>query len=146
MHDDLDNFTQELQSNIYEETKEEWGEKAFQRWLSPFNMEIMNDADGKASLRGRCGDQISIYLKFNDFLVTKATFHTDGCGPSIVCASFAAEMTEGRSPEEIIDITGEEILSYAGRIPDDHEHCAFLSASVLKEAVNDFMIKNKTKS
>lgn len=146
MVDDLGVFTQELQSNIYEETREEWGEQAFQRWLSPTNIGVLDDADGKATLRGRCGDQISIYLKFNDYRVAKATFYTDGCGPSIVCASFAAEMAEGKSPDEILDITGEEILSNTGRIPQDHEHCAFLSAAVLKEAINDYMIKTNMKS
>ncbi len=109
-------------------------------------MGVIDDADGKAALRGVCGDQISICLKFDIDRVVKAAFTTDGCGPSIVCGSFAAEMAEGRSAEELLDIKAEEILKNAGRIPKDHEHCAFLAAAVLKEAVNDYMIKKTVKS
>lgn len=141
MVDDLDIFTQQLQADIYEETRADWGDDAFQRWMSPPNTGIIDDADGKAALRGICGDQISICLKFDNDRVVRAVFTTDGCGPSIVCGSFAAEMSEGRSPEELIDMTGEEILARVGRIPKDHEHCAFLAASVLKEAVNDYMTR-----
>lgn len=141
MADNLDIFTQQLQAEIYEETRADWGDDAFQRWVSPPNIGVIDDADGKAALRGICGDQIAIYLKFEKNRVIRAVFTTDGCGPSIVCGSFAAEMAEGRTPEELIDITGEEILARAGRIPEDHEHCAFLAASVLKEAVNDYMIR-----
>lgn len=146
MVDDLDIFTQQLQADIYEETRADWGDDAFQRWVSPANMGVIDDADGKAILRGVCGDQISICLKFENKRVVRAVFTTDGCGPSIVCGSFAAEMAEGKSPEELLDITGEEILSSAGRIPADHEHCAFLAASVLKEAVNDYMIRKTMES
>lgn len=142
MTDDLDAFANGLQSAIDMETRKEWGEEAFNRWVSPPNAGIMVDADARASLRGSCGDQISIYLKLRDQRVTNATFWTDGCGPSIVCASIAAEKAEGRTIEELIDLRGDDILSNAGGIPEDHHHCAFLAASVLREAVNGFMIKN----
>lgn len=75
MVDDLDIFTQQLQSDIYEETRADWGDDAFQRWMSPLNIGILDDADGKAALRGICGDKISICLKFEDDRVVRAVHH-----------------------------------------------------------------------
>ena len=80
-------------------------------------------------------------MNFENDKVKEASFKTDGCGSSTVCGSFAAERSLGRSPEEILDITGEAILKKAGGLPEGERHCAFLSAEALHEALNDYMIK-----
>jgi nitrogen fixation protein NifU and related proteins len=141
MNDALDAFAKALQSDIDEETREEWGEVAFRRWKFPRFVGVLPDADGTGALRGDCGDQITIYLKFDGSRVAQAAFQTDGCGPSLVCGSFAAEMAVGKLPEEILDITGETILSVVGGLPRDHEHCAFLAAASLQAAVDDHMAR-----
>ena len=146
MTDALDAFAKALQSDIDEETREEWGEVAFRRWKYPRFVGVLPDADGVAALRGECGDQITIYLKFDGPRVAKASFQTDGCGPSLVCGSFAAEMAIGKLPEEILDITGEAILSIVGSLPEDHVHCAFLAAASLRAAVDDHMARQVKKS
>ncbi|MDD5451894.1 MAG: iron-sulfur cluster assembly scaffold protein [Desulfovibrionales bacterium] len=145
MTDDLDAFVQQLQSGIFEETMREWGEKAYQRWRNPSYLGAMDDADGKASLRGSCGDQMQIYLKVDAHRVTRASFLTDGCGPSVVCGSFAAEMSLGKDPEGLFEISGEAILSAIGGLPKDHEHCAFLAAETLQAAANDYLVRQAQK-
>jgi nitrogen fixation NifU-like protein len=58
-----------------------------------------------------------------------------------MCGSFAVELALGKSPDEILDITGESILKKAGGLPEEDKHCAFLSAEALQEALNDYMVK-----
>jgi nitrogen fixation NifU-like protein len=60
-----------------------------------------------------------------------------------VCGSFAVELAFGKSPDEILDITGESILRKIGGLPEEDKHCAFLSAEALQEALNNYMIKKK---
>ena len=62
-----------------------------------------------------------------------------------MCGSFAAEMALGKNPDEIIDITGEVILKKVGGLPEEDKHCAFLYVEALQEALNDYMIKQKSK-
>jgi NifU-like protein involved in Fe-S cluster formation len=143
MSDEFETFAQNLQANIFEETKEDWGEKAYERLRNPLYMGVMHDADGEASLRGRCGDQMQIFLKFDGERVAEASFFTDGCGPSLVCGSFAAEMARGKAPEELFEISGEIILSAVGGLPQDHDHCAFLAAETLQAAANDYLIRTR---
>ena len=139
MNDSLDAFVQSLQADIDAETRLELGEIAFQRWKNPLYVGVIPDADGTGSLCGSCGDRITIYLKADGDRVTEAAFQTDGCGPSQVCGSFAAEMARGKTLEAILDITAESILSVVGGLPEDHVHCAFLAAAVLHAAVDDLM-------
>lgn len=146
MGDNLDDFVKELQEQIFEETKEAYGEIAYQRWLNPLYMGTMKDPDGYASLKGACGDTIEIFLKFENNRVKNASFITDGCGSSIVCGSFAAEMSIGKNPDEVFEITGETIIEKLGGIPKDDEHCAFLATKTLHQALNDYMIKQNRRT
>lgn len=139
MENNFDSFAQALQEQIFEETKEDFGEIAYQRWRNMRYMEVMDEPDGHANVRGGCGDAIEIFLKFEDERVNKASFQTDGCGASAVCGSFAAEMSVGKTPEELLDLSGENILEKLVKFPKENEHCAFLAAASVHEAVNNYM-------
>jgi nitrogen fixation NifU-like protein len=141
MSSELDDFVQDLQSRIYDETKEAYGDVAFERWLNPLYMGSIDNPDGYGRVTGSCGDTMQIFLKFENDRIKEASFQTDGCGSSTVCGSFAAEMAIGKNPDEIVDITGEAILEKLGGLPKEDEHCAFLSAESLQEALHEYMIK-----
>jgi nitrogen fixation NifU-like protein len=138
---DLDDFVQDLQNQIYDETRESYGDVAFERWLHPLYMGTLENPDGFGKLTGSCGDTMQIFLKLQNNHVTEASFQTDGCGSSSVCGSFAAEMALGKTPDEILEITGDVILKKLGGLPKEEEHCAFLAGETLQEALNDYMIK-----
>jgi nitrogen fixation NifU-like protein len=85
---------------------------------------------------------MEIFLRLEGDRVKEASFFTDGCGSSTVCGSFAAELALGRTPDELIDITGERILEILGGLPEEDRHCAFLAAEALQEALNAYMIRD----
>ena len=143
MSKDFDDFVEGLQNQIYEETRADYGDVAFQRWLNPLYMGGMENPDGYGCVTGSCGDTMKIFLKFENDKVKEASFQTDGCGSSAVCGSFAAELSLGRTPDEILDISGEAILKTVGGLPEEERHCAFLSADALHEALNDYMIRQR---
>ena len=145
MNDQLDAFLQQVQDRIFELTRREFGEKVFERWQNPLYMGDMPHADGHAKLKGTCGDSMEMYLKVADGRVVDASFQTDGCGPSIVCGSYAAEMARGKTLEELLEFSGASILRELGGLPTEHEHCAFLAAESVKAAVDDYMIKRVRK-
>ncbi|MBL7178210.1 MAG: iron-sulfur cluster assembly scaffold protein [Desulfobacteraceae bacterium] len=143
MSKDLDDFVKGLQNQIFEETRAAYGDVAFERWLKPLYMGGINNPDGYGRITGSCGDTVQIFLKFKNEKVKEALFQTDGCGSSTVCGSFAAELALGKSPDEILEISGESILKKVGGLPEEDKHCAFLSAEALQEALNNYMIKQK---
>jgi nitrogen fixation protein NifU and related proteins len=141
MSDKFDDFVQGLQEQIFEDTREAYGEVAYQRWRNPLYTGTMEDPDVHASIKGTCGDTIGIFLKFKNGHVKEASFVTDGCGSSMVCGSFAAEMSLGKKSEQLFEITGEAILDKLGKFPEEDRHCAFLAAETLHKAANEYMIK-----
>ena len=145
MSESFDNFVKDLQNKIFEQTRAEYGDVAFQRWLKPLYMGTMDNPDGYGRITGSCGDTIQMFLKFENGKVKSALFQTDGCGSSAVCGSFAAELALGKSPEEIFDISGESILKKLGNFPEEDKHCAFLSVEALQDAGNEYMVKQEKK-
>jgi nitrogen fixation NifU-like protein len=145
MNTDFDALLQQLQEHIFEETRRTFGEKVYQRWRNPLYMGVMDNADGRATVKGTCGDNMEMFLKFDNDLVVNASFQTDGCGPTVVCGSYAAEMAMGKAPDDLFDITGESILKELGGLPQEHVHCAFLAAESLQAAANDYMIRQARK-
>jgi len=143
MSDNLDRFTDRLQNQIYEDTRSLYGDRAFERWQNMCYMGFMKDPDGYARVTGPCGDTMEVFLKFQNDHVQEASFQTDGCGNSAVCGSFAAEMAFDKTPDELIEITGEKILEFLGGFPEEDRHCAFLAAETLQEALNDYMIRQR---
>ena len=145
MTNNLDDFVEQLQKRIFEETREAYGDVAFERWLNLTYQGAMDSPDGYARITGRCGDTMEMYLKFEKGQIRAASFMTDGCGSSSVCGSYAAEMAHGRNPDQVLDVTGEAILEKLGGLPEEERHCAFLAAEALQEALNQFMLKKTRK-
>jgi nitrogen fixation NifU-like protein len=144
--DILDDFVNGLQNQILEETRAEFGDVAFERWQNPMYASAMDSPDGHGRITGSCGDTMEIFLKFENTKVIEATFLTDGCGSSTVCGSFAAELALGKTPDEIVEITGETILKILGKCPEENRHCAFLAADTLQDALHDYMSRGTIKA
>ena len=142
--DNFDNFVESLQEEIFEDTRKAYGESGFQRWRNPLYHGRMNKADAHARVTGICGDTMEIFLKFAGNRVADASYVTDGCGASTVCGSFAAELAMGKGPDELADITGKTILKKIGRFPKEDEHCAYLAAETLQEALHQYMTRRGT--
>jgi len=139
MNDRIDDFIDNLQEQIFEETREAYGEAGFDRWRNPRYRGPLEGADASARVTGSCGDSMEIYLKFEGERVKAAAYRSDGCGSSQVCGSFAAELAIGKTPDELTAITGDVILKKVGRFPEEERHCAFLAADTLQEALERYM-------
>jgi len=141
MGNDLDAFLNNLQKQIFDEAKEALGELGFQRWRNPLYQRKMESPDAHARITGKCGDTMEIFLKFEKDQVKEATYLTGGCASSSICGSLAAEMAVGKKFDELTEITGEAILKKLGKFPKEDEHCAFLAAETLNEAINSYITK-----
>jgi nitrogen fixation protein NifU and related proteins len=141
----LDEFINNLQNEIFEDAKKALGEKGFHRWRNPRFNGKMENPDAYARLKGECGDTMEIYLRFENNRVSKASYFTDGCASSTVSGSFAAELTLGKDPDELTDITAETVLNAIGRLPEEDQHCATLAARTVQEALSNYMSSLLTK-
>ncbi len=141
--DKLDDFIDNLQEQIFEETRLAFGEKGFQRWRNPRFAGKMDNPNAHGRITGSCGDTMEIFLKFENDCVKEGSNLTNGCGSSSISASFTVELMLGKTPDELADITGEDVLKEIGRLPDEDKHCAFLAAQTIQDALTNYMNAGK---
>ena len=76
------------------EMRKVYSETAIEHAMNPRNMGNMDNTDGFAQITGPCGDTMEIWLKVRNYIVTEATFMTDGCGTSIASGSMVTEIAK----------------------------------------------------
>ncbi|WP_462324828.1 iron-sulfur cluster assembly scaffold protein [Desulfoplanes sp.] len=143
MSDTLDAFLDDLQNRVFEDTRENMGEEVYKRWRTPIRLEKMNNPSATAALTGSCGDTITIYLDIEKDVVKKARFETTGCGSSQVSGEVACEYAENKTVEQAGMLDGKDVLETLGGLPEENEHCAYLAAETLREAVHKYLEKEK---
>ena len=114
---------------------------------SDYTLEVgfMNNPDGYASLKGSCGDTITIWLRIVDNRIIEATYDTDGCYPSIISSQMAAQLAQGRTLENAYQIEKTDIIEVLGGwLPDEFHHCAQLAVETLREAIGEYYKKEIT--
>lgn len=145
MNDDgIHAFVRRIQDEMKVDARKRYGEKFYQRWRQPKYMDAMADPDVISLLKGSCGDSMMLFLKFKNGIVERATFKTDGCASSIVCGSYAAELSLGKSPQQLLDITGETIMKQFGKLPEQQLQCAFHAAATIHKAADKYMTGRMT--
>jgi nitrogen fixation NifU-like protein len=143
MAQDFDNALKELEQSVMEDMKQIYSEKTIDHFLNPRNLGEIPGYDGMGRITGSCGDTMQIHLKMKDGKVTKASFWTDGCGPSIASGSMVTELAKGKSVPEARKISQQDILEALGGLPEESIHCALLAANALKEAIKDYLALKK---
>ena len=86
-------------------------------------------------MSGICGDTIGIYVGIDDDTITRISFVTNGCGPTIACSSALTCMAKGLQIQEAMKINGNDLMKYLGGLPVEHTHCADLAVNTLRSAL-----------
>ena len=110
MGNELSHVIKDLKDQILEEMRKSHGVAFLERLLHLRYMGFMQKPDGYGRITGSCGDTVEVFLRFENERVKEALFQTDGCGSTAVCASLAAEMAHGKTPDELLEVTGDAIL------------------------------------
>jgi len=129
----------ELQEMVMADARKVYSDTVIDHAMNPRNVGDIPDADGFARVTGPCGDTMEIWLKVKNGNIGKATFFTDGCGPSIASGSMVTETIKGKSITNVQKITQRDVLDTLGGLPEESEHCALLAVNTLKAAIRDYM-------
>src|SRR5919106_1728838 len=95
---------------------------------NPQNMgELLNaDAVGTVGNSG-CGEMLRMWIKYKEErgrkVIDQATFQSFGCETAIAVASLATELIKGKTAEEALSISGNELAADLGPLPPMKIHC-----------------------
>ncbi len=113
---------------------------------NPRNLGNLPKNDGFAqSMSAECGDTLSMWLSVQDDTITRVTFWTDGCAPTLASGSITTVLATGRPVREAQSISADDILEALGGLPEIHEHCAEWAADTLNLAIEDYLELKKIK-
>lgn len=86
-----------------------------------------------------CGDETWIDLLLDNDLVAKIRFRGQGCIVSQACASMLCEGVEGKSVEEVLKATPEELMEFEIReLTMNRQRCALIAYEALINALADY--------
>jgi nitrogen fixation NifU-like protein len=123
-----------------------YNEKVMDHFRNPRNQGRIEDASGIGEVGNPiCGDMMKIYIKIkkeeNKEIIEDIKFETLGCGAAIATSSMLTEMAKGKTIEEALKITREDIANALGGLPPIKIHCSVLAADGLKKAVENYQSK-----
>jgi nitrogen fixation NifU-like protein len=107
----------------------------------------MKDADAVGEVGNPvCGDLMYIYIKVKDNKIEDISFQTFGCAAAIATSSMVTELAKGKTLDEAMKITREDVAFSLDGLPPIKLHCSNLAADGLHDAIKKFREKKVLKS
>lgn len=114
-------------------------ETVVEHFNQPRNVGEMEDASGAAEVGNPvCGDVTKIFIKVEGDIITDIKFKTFGCAAAIASGSMLTEMAKGKTLEEAMQITNQDVADRLGGLPPQKMHCSNLAADALHDAIRNF--------
>jgi len=119
-----------------------YSEKLMKLFRRPHNFGKIKNADAVGKVGNPlCGDVMYLYLKIKDNVIKDAKFETFGCAAAIGTSSIITDMIKGKTIDEAMKISKDEIAKELGGLPPIKMHCSVLATEALKKAVEEYKIK-----
>lgn len=118
---------------------EGYSENLKNEFLNPLNLGKIEGPDSHVIVTGVCGDTIEMCLNISDGKISDIKFLTDGCGFTIVCASYVTRTVKGKTIEQVLLIKPEDVDKYFEGLPEENKHCAKLAVMALKAAIDKYL-------
>jgi nitrogen fixation NifU-like protein len=104
----------------------------------------MENPDGVGKVGNpQCGDVMAMYIKVKDEKIFDIKFQTFGCTAAIASSSIATELVKGKTLDEALKLTRNDVAKELGGLPAIKMHCSLLATDALKAAIEDYLKKKK---
>lgn len=117
-----------------------YSEKVMKLFAHPKNTGEIRGASGIGAVGNpACGDIMKIYLKVDENeVITDAKFKTFGCAAAIVSSDVAIDLIKGKTIDEALKVTNQDVLNVLGEMPSNKIHCSVLAQEAIEDAVKDY--------
>ncbi|MCD6521802.1 Fe-S cluster assembly scaffold protein NifU [Candidatus Calescamantes bacterium] len=122
----------------------QYSKKVIEHFMNPRNMGRIENPDGVGRVGNPiCGDLMEVMIKVENGRIKDIKFKTFGCAAAIATSSMITELAKGKTIEEAMKITRNDIADALEGLPPIKMHCSNLATDALREAIKDYLKKQK---
>lgn len=121
-----------------------YSKKVLEIFKNPKNIGEIEHPDGVGKVgNSMCGDLMWMYLRIakntkGQEYIKDVKVKTFGCLGAISSSSILTEMVKGKTIDDALKVTKDQVVKELGGLPPVKIHCSLLSTDAIKEAIYDY--------
>ena len=117
-----------------------YNDLVMEHFTNPRNVGELQNPDGRAVLGDpSCGDQTTVSIKIDNNRIVDIKFKSNGCTGAIATNSMVTELAKGKTIEEALALTDDDVVTALGGVPEEKNLCSLMGVAGLQGALADYL-------